>query len=273
LSKFQVQYRADNINLDLVEMANRDLISAMGDVIFGKCEEVIDSQPVTFMTPESAIALPHWDVKKNSGTISFQFRTTEPDGLIMYNSGQYRSNNYDFIAMEIIDGFFYLVMDLGTGAIKEKVSRSKVDDGESHNVYFYYQGKTGFIRVDADETQYKTPGAGTQLDLEDLLYIGGIDFERYNSYILPKEVWAGSLKQGFVGCLQDLTINENKVDLMTVARKQLQRDIRSECHKMDAQCLSQPCLHGGSCQEGWNRYICNCKNTSFKGKNCENGKV
>lgn len=243
----------------------------MGDVVFGKCEEVIDSQPVTFATPDSFVALPRWDVKKNSGTISFQFRTTEPNGLVMYNSGTYGSNNFDFFAMEIVDSYFYLIMDLGTGAIKEKVSRTEVDDGAPHNVHFKYNGKTGFIRIDAHETEYSTPGMGRQLDLEDMLFIGGLNFKRYNSYRLPKELWSGILKHGFVGCVQDMVINDDKVDLMTVARKQLQRDIKSECKKIDAQCLSQPCLHGGTCTEGWNRYACDCTNTSYKGKNCENG--
>ncbi|XP_053395317.1 neurexin-1-like isoform X3 [Mercenaria mercenaria] len=268
----KVEYKADSINLELIEMANRDdnLITVMGDVVFGKCEEVIDSQPVTYTTPDSFVALPRWDVKKNSGTISFQFQTTEPDGLVMYNSGTYGSSNFDFFAMEIIDSYFYLIMDLGTGAIKEKVSRTEVDDGVPHIVHFQYSGRTGFIRVDAHETEYVTPGMGMQLDLEDMLFIGGLNFQRYNSYRLPKELWSGILKHGFVGCIQDMMINDEKVDLMTVARKQLQRDIKSECQKMDAQCLSQPCLHGGTCSEGWNRYACDCTNTSYKGKNCEN---
>ncbi|XP_060602155.1 neurexin-1-like isoform X2 [Ruditapes philippinarum] len=268
----KVEYKADSVNLQLVEMANKDnnLISVVGDVVFGKCEEVIDSQPVTYTTPDSFIALPRWDVKKNSGTISFQFRTTEPNGLVMYNSGTYGSSNFDFFALEIIDSYFYLVMDLGTGAIKEKVSWTAVDDGAPHNVHFRYQGKTGFIRVDAHETDYSTPGMGKQLDLEDMLFIGGLNFERYNSYRLPKELWSGILKHGFVGCIQDMVINDEKVDLMTVARKQLQRDIKSDCKKSDAMCSSQPCLHSGTCTEGWNRFVCDCTNTSYKGKNCKN---
>lgn len=268
-----MEYKADNINLDLIDLAYKDhnLISVIGDIVFGKCEEVIDSQPVTFTTPESFVALPRWDVTKNSGTIEFQFRTTESNGLIMYNSGLYGSNNYDFFAMEVVDGDFYLIMNLGTGAIKEKVSRSNVDDGMPHIVYFKYSGKSGLIRVDSHEIEYLTPGMGTSLDLEDLLFIGGLNFDRYNTYRLPKELWTGMLKKGFVGCIQDLVVNNEKIDLMTVARKQLQRDIRAECRKAENQCSSQPCLHQGTCKEGWNRYVCDCRNTSYRGKNCEHG--
>ena len=270
----QVEYEADNIVLDLLDLAKTDhnLISIIGDLVFGKCEEVIDSQPVTFTTPESYVALSRWDLSRNTGTIKFQFRTTESNGLILYNSGSYKSNNYDFFAMEIIDGDFYLVMNLGTGSIKEKVSRTYVDDGMPHKVFFQYSGKSGLIRVDSHEIEYLTPGMGTKLDLDDLFYIGGLDFDRYNAYRLPKELWSGMMKKGFVGCIQDLILNNNKIDLMTVARKQAQRDVRPECREIEDQCASQPCLHRGLCKEGWNRYICDCRNTSYSGKNCEHGK-
>lgn len=242
----------------------------MGDIVYGKCVEVIDAQPVTFRTPEAFIGLPRWDVNRDHGTISFQFSTTESNGLIMYNSGTFGSSNHDFFALEIIDGQFYLVMDIGTGAIKVKVSRSRVDDGVTHSVFFNYRGDKGFIRLDSHVTDYKTIGSGKQLNLEDMLFVGGIDFERYK-YRLPKELWSGTLRHGFVGCIQELEINEEKVDLMTVARTQKQKNIRTECTKREPQCMSQPCLHGGLCSEGWNRYICHCENTAYSGKNCENG--
>ncbi|KAH3844655.1 hypothetical protein DPMN_086914 [Dreissena polymorpha] len=267
----KVVYKADSLSLDIIELANRghEFIVAAGDIVYGQCQEVIDSQPVTFLTPESFIALPRWDVKNQNGSISFQFRTSESDGLLLYNSAEYGSNNLDFIAMEIIDGDFYLVLALGTGVIKEKVSRTKINDGMPHVVVFQYRGKTGYISVDSHEYEYVTPGMGKELDLQDMMYIGGLNFHRYNAYRLPKEVWSGILKQGYVGCMQDLKINNNKVDLMMVARKQQQKDVRNECRKLSDQCSEQVCMHRGSCVEGWNRYICDCRGTSYTGVNCE----
>ena len=269
-----MEYQGDNVKLDLLELAHKDhaLISVIGGLEFGKCAEIVESQPVTFMTPESFIALPKWDVKNRNGTISFQFRTTEPNGLLMYNSAKYGSSNLDFFGMEIIDGYFYLIIALGTGATKQKVSRNRVDDGVLHLVHLLYVGKTGRIQIDSHDQDYLSPGMGMQLDLEDMLFVGGLDFERYNAYRLPKELWSGILKQGYVGCLQDLKINDEKIDLMTVARKQQQRDVRNECRKVEAQCSSQQCMHKGTCHEGWNRYVCDCRNTSYRGKNCEHGK-
>ena len=47
--------------------------------------------------------------------------------------------------------------------------------------------------------------------------------------------------------------------------------IRSSCHKMPDQCHDRPCMHGGNCTEGWNRYICDCSQTGFSGPACGNG--
>jgi hypothetical protein len=47
--------------------------------------------------------------------------------------------------------------------------------------------------------------------------------------------------------------------------------IRSSCHKMPDQCHDRPCMHGGNCTEGWNRYVCDCSQTGFSGPACGNG--
>ncbi len=49
--------------------------------------------------------------------------------------------------------------------------------------------------------------------------------------------------------------------------------IRSSCHKMPGQCNGRPCMHGGSCTEGWNRYVCDCSQTSFAGATCGDGEL
>ena len=48
--------------------------------------------------------------------------------------------------------------------------------------------------------------------------------------------------------------------------------IRKSCHTMKGYCHDRPCMHGGSCTEGWNRYICDCSQTSFSGATCGNCK-
>lgn len=148
----QVVYKNNDFKLELSRLAiERDpKISLHGDLVF-RCEDVEALDPVTFETAESYIALPRWDTKKTS-SISFDFRTTEPSGLLLFSHGKPQSSKEqrpgremktDYFAMELLDGFLYLLMDMGSGSIKLKTSNKKVNDGEWCHVDFQREGRRG----------------------------------------------------------------------------------------------------------------------------------
>ena len=46
-----------------------------------------------------------------------------------------------------------------------------------------------------------------------------------------------------------------------------------ECSSVDInECVSEPCLNGGLCEDGINVYICHCQD-GFLGSACETGKL
>lgn len=47
--------------------------------------------------------------------------------------------------------------------------------------------------------------------------------------------------------------------------------VRPACHIQTPHCPSQPCMHGGHCVEGWNRFHCDCTGTSYIGPTCGKG--
>ncbi len=101
------------------------------------------------------------------------------------------------------------------------------------------------------------------------LYVGSVDY--MDPYLrLPPSLWSGTLRYGFVGCLKHLYINSAAYDVVQYAHQQDVGSIRSSCHKMPGHCHDHPCMHGGTCTEGWNRYICDCSQTSFSGATCGN---
>lgn len=65
------------------------LRAQVSGVVSFKCESVATLDPVTFDTPESFVALNKWTAKK-AGSISFDFRTTEPNGLMLFSHGKPR---------------------------------------------------------------------------------------------------------------------------------------------------------------------------------------
>ena len=63
----------------------------------------------------------------------------------------------------------------------------------------------------------------------------------------------------------------HSLDLADYAKNQDSGSIRSSCHIMPPKCGEKPCMHGGKCTEGWNRFICDCSETSFTGPTCGRG--
>ena len=91
------------------------------------------STGITFTRPDTYVKLPPWRAR-NSGTLSFSFRTTEPHGLMMYNGG--RPGTSDFVAIEMYDGILYFVIDVGSGVKRYRFSNDQLNDGQPHEVRF-----------------------------------------------------------------------------------------------------------------------------------------
>lgn len=121
-----------------------------GDLSF-HCEDVAALDPVTFESPEAFVALPRWSAKR-TGSISLDFRTTEPNGLLLFSQGRRAgagagshgaAPRADYVAMELLDGYLYLLLDMGSGGIKLRASSRKVNDGEWCHVDFQRDGRKG----------------------------------------------------------------------------------------------------------------------------------
>ncbi|XP_033734709.1 LOW QUALITY PROTEIN: neurexin-2-like [Pecten maximus] len=263
----KVVYKSESVTLDLTTMAieQNNILKVVGNVVFNKCHDIVESQPVTFTTPESYIILPSWEVGSAGGSLSFAFMTNEPNGVVMYNSG---TRNSDFFAFEIQDRFMYLIIDLGSGAMRIQVSMQPVSDAKLHEVSLEHIGRRGWILFDGQRVNYTVRGENSNLDMVGVLYVGGVN-DYKEKYQLPKEMWAGMLGYGFVGCMQDVVINGNKMDLLNAARKQSKTDIVNYCRPSEPQCMTRPCINNGQCSEGWNRYVCDCKATRYVGDFCQ----
>ncbi|XP_053086773.1 neurexin 2b isoform X10 [Pangasianodon hypophthalmus] len=273
-----VVYKNNDFKLELSRLAieHDPKISLHGDLVF-RCEDVAALDPVTFETPESYIALPRWDTKKTS-SISFDFRTTEPSGLLLFSHGKPQGNKEqrhgrelktDYFAMELLDGFLYLLMDMGSGSIKLKASNKKVNDGEWCHVDFQREGRKGSISVNSRTMPFNSNEGSEILDLDSDMYLGGLPESRQD-LILPPEVWTALLNYGYVGCVRDLFIDGKSRDVRRLAEIQSAPGVSSFCtRELQKRCSSTPCGNGGLCKEGWNRYICDCTGTGYLGSNCE----
>ncbi|XP_042307414.1 neurexin-1 isoform X31 [Sceloporus undulatus] len=274
----EVVYKNNDVRLELSRLAKQgDPKMKIHGVVAFKCENVATLDPITFETPESFISLPKWNAKK-TGSISFDFRTTEPNGLILFSHGKPRHQKdakhpqmvkVDFFAIEMLDGHLYLLLDMGSGTIKIKALQKKVNDGEWYHVDFQRDGRSGTISINTMRTPYTAPGESEILDLDDDLYLGGLP-ENKAGLIFPTEVWTALLNYGYVGCIRDLFIDGQSKDIRQMAEIQSTSGVKPSCSRETAKpCLSNPCKNNGVCRDGWNRYVCDCSGTGYLGRSCE----
>ncbi|XP_048023568.1 neurexin 2a isoform X7 [Megalobrama amblycephala] len=269
-----VVYTNNEFRLELSRLAElRDpKVNLHGDLTF-RCEDVAALDPVSFDVPTAFVTLPRWNTKK-TGSVSFDFRTTEPNGLLLFSHGRPQGSKdrrpkVDFFAMELLDGFLYLLMDMGSGSIKMKVGNKKVNDGEWCHVDFQREGRKGSISVNGRSVPFSTNEGSEILDLDGEMYLGGLP-EDSGGLPLPPEVWTARLRLGFVGCVRDLFVDGRSKDLRRLAELQSAPGVSSFCtRETHRRCSSEPCAHGGRCREGWNRHVCDCTGTGYLGPNCE----
>ncbi|KAK1792818.1 hypothetical protein P4O66_012726 [Electrophorus voltai] len=275
----QVVYKNNDVRLELSRLALQgDHKMKIHGVVAFKCENVATLDPITFETPEAFITLHKWNTKK-TGSISFDFRTTEPNGLLLFSHGRPKQQTkeakspltlkVDFFAIEMLDGHLYLLLDMGSGATKTRAVNKKVNDGEWYHVDFQRDGRSGTISVNTIRTPYQAPGESEILDLDDNLYLGGLPGNKAG-LVFPTEVWTALLNYGFVGCVRDLFVDGQSKDVRRTAEAQKAAGVKPSCSReAPKQCLSNPCLNHGVCREGWNRYVCDCTATGFLGQSCE----
>ncbi|XP_067831825.1 neurexin-2-like isoform X6 [Heptranchias perlo] len=282
-----VVYKNNDFKLELSRLAKEgdSKMKVYGDLVF-RCENVAALDPVTFEAPEAYISLPKWNTKK-TGSISFDFCTTEPNGLLLFSHGKpqhhkegrmpqhqketriERVQKVDYFAMELLDGFLFLLLDMGSGAIKIRATNKKVNDGEWCHVDFQRDGRSGSISVNSRHFPFVANGESEILDLDSDMYLGGLPENKVN-LLLPPELWTAFLNYGYVGCVRDLFIDGQSRDVRRLAEVQNIGGVSGFCSRETLkQCSMNPCRNGGHCREGWNRYICDCTGTGYFGKNCE----
>ncbi|KAM4018312.1 neurexin-2-beta isoform 9-T11 [Anomaloglossus baeobatrachus] len=284
-----VVYKNNDFKLELSRLAadGDSKMRLSGDLLF-RCENVPSLDPVTFQLTEAFLRLPRWETKK-AGSISFDFRTTEPNGLLLFSQGRPRTGSgpaaavpgsvatgrperppkADYFAVELLEGTLYLLLDLGSGGIKVKGSHKKVNDGEWCHVDIQRDGRKGSISVNSRNTPFQVGGDSEILDLDGEMYLGGLPEPREDLQ-LPPEVWTASLGLGFVGCIRDLFVDGKSRDIRRLAEVSATSGVAPFCtRETQRHCTTSPCRNGGQCREGWNRFICDCVGTGYLGDTCE----
>ncbi|XP_005094025.2 neurexin-4 [Aplysia californica] len=141
-------------------------------------------------------------VQTTEDLLELRFRTSKPDGVILYASG----NQGDLLMLEMRRGYLYFKIDLGStvkvGGFTEVRAGSLLDDNQWHDVIITRDRKKLKVVVDRLINKLETNGLFFRLDLDKFLFIGGVPYFNQDGI---------SVKYNFDGCIQNINLNGAKL--------------------------------------------------------------
>ncbi|GAB6032299.1 hypothetical protein CHUAL_010938 [Chamberlinius hualienensis] len=193
-------------------------------------------------------------------SLSFRFRTTLPDGLLVFGYGQTR---YFLIYLQNSQVHAY-VENVESDRI---ITKRKVNDGSWWTVRLLVLEAGLQLRLTNDNASeevvvnrtigFRPTFTGTVM--------GGVDS------------WMGSLSahfqlQGFIGCMEDLILSGELIVPGSEIKKTstevtVLSNVTPNCIRTE-QCFLTTCNRGGICVDLWNSYRCDCVRPHY-GVHCE----
>ncbi|XP_060080041.1 uncharacterized protein LOC132559439 isoform X2 [Ylistrum balloti] len=221
--------------------------------------------PVTITSREAYMMLTPLP-KVGNLHITFKFRTSQPDGVILFNKGR----KGKFIAVELVGGYLVFAYNNGYRTSTNRINK-KADDNQWHTFEVREVRQTNGNRVyqaRVDDVLRTIPIAGT----DDLglsghnLYLGGLSENMFNLDAFVKSTLSSTT--GFMGCLASVHLNTGTPDFKKYASSAILLD---SCQEINGVCptSSNPCQNNGVCTAGISTFTCNCNLTAYAGPRCE----
>ncbi|XP_035902063.1 basement membrane-specific heparan sulfate proteoglycan core protein isoform X6 [Anopheles stephensi] len=207
-------------------------------------------------SPRSYMEFKSFDNVYSKFYFEISFKPEKMNGLILYASQ--RRPNQDYIALSLRNGYPQFRFNFDGQQVVLQPEKP-VHMGKWHTVKVNRVRNNGFLLVD-DQTPVNFPEKLKfyGLNLDDHLFIGGVpQFDQVPASALE-------YKEGFVGCISRLKLNEKEVQLYQDA---LETVGITTCEP----CAEDPCKNSGTCLEAQTAqgYSCLCRD-GYTGKNCQN---
>ena len=215
-----------------------------------------------------------------NGTLVFEFKTSEPNGLLVYS----QSLPYKYIQLSLVDGHLRMRMKIGEKDNPRGVflvyQSSKLNDQKWHEVRINRMNERTMLTVDNNESLYHVHKDanldgydlyfGSHVsDLSDnnLLVIGGLPTHLQTYDLSLGTVLFEHRFNGFIRNVRAVNCSAPQMSNLQVISSNNLRFIGDT----DA-CFSAPCLNKGVCllvDGATSNYRCDCSFTNYEGKLCE----
>ncbi|XP_056008873.1 LOW QUALITY PROTEIN: agrin-like [Ostrea edulis] len=205
----------------------------------------------------SLIDLPLGEVGSHSVSIRIWFKSSNPNGVVVYAS-QYPYGFGDYISLNIIDKHLEFRFNVGTGTVVIR-SEEEIELNKWHDVLIQKIDRTGTLQIDNNNNRIYTgmsQGILTELNLSSsMLHIGG-----FNTTV-PSD---SQIVTNLTGVIQRIYINGHQYDNLIHAAA---ASINVKEYE-GPPCNINPCLNWGVCVPRLDEADCKCP-TKYIGARCE----
>jgi neurexin len=185
----------------------------------------------------------------------------------MYALGEHGN----FFGIEIHNRFLNAYFKFGLDKyIRHEVTRESVSSGRAHQLEIEIESDHILFKFDEKTENFLM--ISNTLIIDGPLIIGGL-YPNHTRAHIPPYFYSGILSNGFVGCIHDLEINGKYLNLQQAALNEGVSGVGTDmCVQMPNQCDIGHCMNDGLCNEGWNRFKCDCSATGYNGPICNQRK-
>ncbi|XP_051876329.1 contactin-associated protein-like 5 isoform X3 [Pristis pectinata] len=245
--------------VNIIDLAKRrkPQIHVVGNVTFSCMEPHI--VPVTFMTSSSYLLLPG-KPQMDGLSVSFQFRTWNKDGLLLYNEFHGTSG---VLQIYLVKGKLKITVHKLSWSQADITTGVNLNDGLWHSINLNARRNRVSIILDNNATSTFHSTIQMQIYSGSSYYFGGC----------PEQTVATDCLNPFgtfEGCMRLILIDNQAVDLILV-QQGLQgnfTDLHIDLCGIQDRCLPNYCEHGGECSQSWNTFHCDCAGTGYTGETC-----
>lgn len=195
--------------------------------------------------------------------ISLRFRTTLPNGILVFGSGGGSVESLNRFILELVNGRLNLHSPL-LNKWEGVFIGSGLNNSEWHKVVVAINSTHLLLSANEETTIYPINqyDSNTSYTTFPVTYLGGA-IPRLTSYLRHLTHAASS----FVGCMQDVTINGQWIFPLEKNSNQTLENVEPGCHRIP-QCQPNPCGENGQCIDEWSMYRCSCHRPSI-GDRCQ----
>uniref|UniRef100_A0A8C7ZAE4 Contactin associated protein 2 n=1 Tax=Oryzias sinensis TaxID=183150 RepID=A0A8C7ZAE4_9TELE len=255
-----INYNGDNIT-DLARRKKLDT-SSFRNLSFS-CVET-HTFPV-FFNASSFLQLPG-RASHNMVSVGFQFRTWNPDGLLLFS-------NLDEGTLEIslLDGKIVVYINTSNAARNYQVdlsSGSGLNDGQWHAVRLVAKENFAMLTVDGEETSAVRSTSPLSINTGRTYHLGGKMRHVSHSYFL--QTLFPPSQHTFQGCMQAILVDDQPADLHAVEKGTVGafENVSLDMCAIIDRCMPNHCEHGGRCKQTWESFSCTCDGTGYSGATC-----